>query len=160
MPRYQQVPWNYDCRYQHCCPHLQGLSTNFVFEEYQCSYDENLEHWKIRDIQQEELEKALAYIGELEKQNEQLKAKLKALHQKQFKANKKRKAKSEQNQTNDKSSKNKKRGPPKGHPGWFRKKADHIDKTVFVDAPDQCPHCHCTQLTPVDEIKAHLQEDI
>ena len=87
MPRYLQAPWDYDCSYKHCCPHLQGLSTNWVFEEYQRSYDEHLEHWKVRQIQQQELEKALDYLGELEKENEQLKAELKALHQKQFKSN-------------------------------------------------------------------------
>ncbi|NIV98985.1 transposase, partial [Candidatus Saccharibacteria bacterium] len=137
------------------------MSTKWVFEEYQCSYDENLEHWKVRDIQQEQLDQALALIGKLEKQNQQLKAKLKALHQRQFKANKKRKVKSYQNKTNEKSTeKKKKRGPPKGHPGWFRAKPDHIDKTVQVDAPQHCPHCACSDLTPLDEIKDHLQEDI
>ncbi len=59
---YQQAPWNFQCSYRHCCPHLQGLSTQWAFEEYQRSYDEHLEHWKVRQIQQEELEKALDYI--------------------------------------------------------------------------------------------------
>ena len=88
--RYQQAPWDFKCRYRHFCPHLQGLSTKWVFEEYQRSHDEYLEHWKVRDMQQEELEKALEYIGKLEKENEVLNAKLKALHQRQFKSNKKR----------------------------------------------------------------------
>ena len=91
MPRYLQAPWDYDCIYKHRCPHLQGLSTKWVFEEYQRSSDEHLEHWKVRQIQQEELEKALAYIGKLEKENEQLKAKLKTMNQRQFKSNKKHK---------------------------------------------------------------------
>ena len=79
MPRYHQAPWDYDCIYKQCCPHLQGLSSKWAFGEYQRSYDEHLEHWKVRDIQQQELEKALEFIGTLEKQNEELKAKLKAL---------------------------------------------------------------------------------
>ena len=74
---YQQAPFNYDCPYQHCCPHLEGLSTQWVFEEYQCSDDEHFEHWKLRDDQQEQLEKSLAYIDEL-------RAKLEALHRRQF----------------------------------------------------------------------------
>jgi hypothetical protein len=74
--RYQQAPWDFQCSYRHCCPHLQGLSTRWVFEEYQRSHSEHIEHWKVRQIQQEELEKALDYLGELEKENEQLKAKL------------------------------------------------------------------------------------
>lgn len=159
---YQQAPWDFKCSYRHCCPHLQGLSTKWVFDEYQQSHDEHLEHWKVRQIQQEELDKALEYIDRLEKQNEALKAKLKALHQRQFKSNKKRKQQSSENSTTDRSvpEKKKKRGAPKGHPGWHRRKADHIDKTVMVQAPEVCPHCCCTDLTPVEQLKDHLQEDI
>ena len=160
MPRYLQAPWDYDCIYKHCCPHLQGLSTQWVFEEYQRSCDEHLEHWKVRDIQQEQLEKALAYIGKLEEENQKLKAKLKALHQRQFKANKKPKISANKSQDAPDSEKIKKRGAPKGHPGWYRRPPDHIDKTIFVEAPARCPHCAGTDLTPVDEIKDHLQEDI
>jgi len=120
--RYQQAPLNFQCSYRHCCPHLQELSTKWVFEEYQRSDNEHLEHWKVRQIQQEELEKALDYIGKLEKQNEVLNAKLKALHQKQFKSNKKRKQQSSENSTNDRSApeKKKKRGAPTGHPGCLK----------------------------------------
>lgn len=160
--RYQQTPWDFECNYRHCCPHLQGLSTKWVFDEYQRSHDEHLEHWKVRDIQQEELEEALGYIGKLEKENEELKAKLKALHQRQFKSNKKRKQKSSETSTDDRSAskKKKKRGAPKGHPGWHRRKPDHIDKTITVPAPEVCPHCAFADLTPVEELKDHLQEDI
>ena len=159
LHRKQYPSWDYECPYKHCCPHLQGLSTKWVFEEYQRSEDEHCEHWKVRDIQQEELEKALEYIGELEKQNEELKAKFKALHERQFKSNKKR---SKKNTNDDKSNpeKKKKRGAPKGHPGWSRRKPDHIDKIVIVPAPKKCPHCSCINLTPVKEINEHLQEDI
>jgi hypothetical protein len=132
--RYQQAPWDFECNYRHCCPHLQGLSTKWVFDEYQRSHDEHLQHWKVRDIQQEELEKALEYIGKLEKENEELNAKLKALHQRQFKANKKISENSADNRLA--SEKKKKRGAPKGHPGWHRRKPDHIDKTDFRDAPN------------------------
>ena len=160
--RYKQAPWDFECNYRHCCPHLQGLSTKWVFDEYQRSADEHLEHWKVRDVQQEELEKALEYIGKLEKENEVLNARLKALHQRQFKSNKKRKQQNSQNSTNDRSvpEKKKKRGAPKGHPGWYRRQADHIDKTVMVPAPKLCAHCACTDLTRVEELKDHLQEDI
>jgi hypothetical protein len=85
--RHEHPAWDYQCPYRHNCPHLQGLSTQWVWEEYQRSHDEHLEHWKIRDVQQEELEEALCYISKLEQENEALKAKLKALHQRQFKSN-------------------------------------------------------------------------
>jgi hypothetical protein len=72
MPRYPQAPWDYDCTYKHCCPHLQGLSTAWVFDEYQRSEFEHLDHWRFRDEQLEELDQALAHISALEKENEQL----------------------------------------------------------------------------------------
>lgn len=159
---YDYPPWDYECPYKHCCPHLEGLSTQWVWEEYHRSSDEHLEHWKARDIQQEELAKALEYIRELEKENEELKAKLKALHERQFKSNCKPARQSLQNQSDDRCepARKKKRGAPKGHPGWHRRKPDHIDKTVIVPAPQVCPHCACTDLTPVDDMKDHMQEDI
>jgi len=151
-------PWDYECPYRHCCPHLEGLSTQWVWEEYYHSSDEHLEHWKVRDIQQEELQKALEHINKLENENEELKAKLKALHKKQFKANHKPSPQSSQDRSDP--ERKKKRGAPKGHPGWYRRKPNHIDKTVIVPAPEVCPHCACTDLTPVDDIKDHVQEDI
>lgn len=159
MPRRPPYPpYNYQCLYQHNCPHLEGLSTKWVFEEYQRSDDEHLDHWRIRDIQLEEIQKAHEYIGKLEKENEELKVKLQILHRRQFKANK-NDSKTSDNK-NDKITIKKKRGPPEGHPGWHRNKPDHIDKSVIVEAPEKCPHCSGTDLTPVDEMKSHLQEDI
>ncbi|MCK4988175.1 MAG: hypothetical protein KAS40_21720, partial [Desulfobacterales bacterium] len=133
-----------------------------MWEEYQHSCDEHLDHWQVRDIQQEELEKALNYIGKLEEENEKLRAKLKALHQRQFKANKNSRRIPSENNADEgcAAEKKKKRGAPKGHPGWYRRKADHIDKTVMVPAPEVCPHCCCTDLTPLEQLKDHLQEDI
>lgn len=61
----QRAPWDYKCPYKDRCPHLQWQSTQWVFEEYQRSHDEQLEHWRVRDILDEELEKALKRIAEL-----------------------------------------------------------------------------------------------
>jgi hypothetical protein len=158
-PRHREhPPWDYQCLYKHCCPHLDGLSTQWVWEEYHQSSDEHLEHWKIRDIQQEELAKALDLVRKLERENEELKANLQALHKKQFKPNRKPVPQSSKHRSDPATKK--KRGAPKGHPGWYRRKPDHIDKTVIVPAPEVCPHCACTDLTPVDNMKDHLQEDI
>lgn len=154
-----QFPWNYQCPYRHCCPHLEGLSTQWIFSEYQNSSFEQLDHWKARDDLQEQLDQALQYIGQLEAQNEGLKAKLKTLHQRQFKANRKSEPKHNP-EHNSASDTKKKRGAPKGHPGWQRRKPDHIDETVIVSAPEICPHCGYTDLTPLEPLKDHLQEDI
>jgi transposase len=106
---------------------------------------------------EEELAKARTCIEKLEQENAQLKAKLKIVHQRQFKANKKKKEPSDKR--TDKKQK-KKRGAPKGHPGWSRPTPGHIDKTIEVPAPDQCPHCGCDHLSQVEKVKNHLQEDI
>lgn len=157
MPRkgLQQPPANYQCPYHNCCPHLQGLSSEFVFTEYQNAHEEYLDHWKARDELNELLDQMRTYTQELEAQNAELKAKLTALHRRQFKANRKQSP-----ATAPQPQAVRKRGAPKGHPGWYRVKPAHIDQTRTVAAPDVCPHCHGTDLTPIAEIKEHLQEDI
>ena len=155
----QQAPRNFQCPYRHCCPHLGGLSTHWVWEEYQHAPVENGEHWKIRDFLEHELTTARKRIAELEREKEDLKAKLTALHTRQFKTDKKSSTENV-NRTDTASAGKKKRGAPAGHPGWFRRTPDHIDTVVTVQAPAVCPHCSRTDLTPVLEMKDHLQEDI
>ena len=160
MPRLYP-PLDFQCPYKACCPYLNGMSTKWVGVSYQRSYREHCEHWRVRDIQQDRLSEALSKIAELEKENEQLRAKLKAIHQRQFKANRKKGEKAdEETSTVDTKKKNKKRGAPKGHPGWFRRKPDHIDQTINVPAPTGCPHCSCSTLIPVEDVRDHIQEDI
>ena len=155
----QQAPWNFQCPYRHGCPHLEGLSTQWMWEEYEHAPEENSEHWRIREILEQKLTVAGKRISELERENEDLKAQLTALHRRQFKTNKKS---STQNigRTDTTSADKKKRGAPTGHPGWSRRIPDHIDTVVTVAAPVVCPHCASTDLTPVQEMKDHLQEDI
>jgi hypothetical protein len=76
MPRkgLQQPPANYQCPYHTCCPHLQGLSSEFVFAEYQNAHEEYLDHWKARDELNELLDQMRTYTQELEAQNAELKA--------------------------------------------------------------------------------------
>lgn len=155
----QQAPWNFQCPYRHACPHLEGLSTQWLFEEYQDAPYENMEHWRVRDLQSQELSAAHKRISELEQEKEQLQAKLTALHRRQFKTNKKTSIKNVRT-TDTAAEGKKKRGAPVGHPGWTRRIPDHIDTVITVEAPAVCPHCCGTDLTPVPEIKIHLQEDI
>jgi hypothetical protein len=61
-----QAPWDYDCPYKNNCPHLQWSSTHWIFSEYQRSYDEHCEHWRIRDLLEEKLAQARAQIEQLE----------------------------------------------------------------------------------------------
>lgn len=151
-------PLHFQCSYKDYCPYLDGMSTKWVYGSYRRASREHCEHWRVRDIQQDRLSEVLNKNVELEKENEQLRAKLKALHQRQFKAN--RKKSGEDTSQTDKQKKNSKRGAPKGHPGWFRRKPDHIDQIIHVPAPAECPHCSCSTLAPVKESSDHLQEDI
>ena len=159
--RHKRPPMNFECPYKDSCPHLQWSSTHWIFKQYQDSYVKNIEHWRVRDELRDDLANALEYIKKLEKDNEELKSKVKTLHRRQFKSNRKSKKKVSENEDGQNSSmKKKKRGAPYGHPGWFRKKPTHIDKTVIVPPPKACPKCGYDDLKQVDELKDHLQEDI
>ena len=148
---YYQPPYNFDCRHKNECPHLMGLSTHWVFSEYSRAQEQYQEFLHIRDNFRRDIDDACLRINQLEKENNELKAQLKTLHTRQFKKNIKKKTT---------APKKRNRGAPKGHPGWFRKKPDHVDKTLEVPAPDICPYCSKTNLQAVDDIKEHFQEDI
>jgi transposase len=154
MSRSKFAPLGFDCPYQNACPHLEWLSTSWVWSQYQRgnkSYHEQLE---MNDLLDGHLDAALKRIRVLEKELAELRAKYQALHQKQFKANRKKEIRKEE------PSGPKKRGAPVGHPGWFRPKPTQEDRTVHVSAPEQCPYCHSTRLSPIQETWEHLQEDI
>lgn len=127
-----------------------GLSTHWVFSEYSKVRKQYQEFLEIRGRFRSSLDTAQKRIRQLEKENDELKAKLKTAHSRQFKSNKEPKP----------APKRKHRGAPEGHPGWFRKKPEHIDKTVIVPAPEICPHCGKKNLSFVNKMKEHLQEDI
>lgn len=128
-----------------------GLSTHWVFSEYYRTNEQYHQSLQIQDNFKNSLHKAYHRIRQLEKENDEFKSKLKIIHSRQFKSNKKPKTE---------APKKKNRGAPKGHPGWFRKTPDHVDQTITVPAPEFCPHCSNKNLSPVDGIREHLQEDI
>jgi transposase len=153
---YAYPPRNFECLYRHTCPYLDGLSTTWVFGEYRRADDQYQEHLRIIETLGDGLKARDDRIRLLERENAELKAKLTAVHQRQFKANKKKGSEP----VASLSAKEKKRGAPAGHPGWVRPKPDHIDRTVEVPAPTVCPHCQSADLTPMEESLDHLQEDI
>jgi transposase len=128
-----------------------GLSTHWVLSQYSSTKDKYQQFLRIQDNLRNSLDDAYKRIQQLEKENDELKAKLITIHSRQFKSNKKPKTD---------TPKKKNRGAPKGHPGWFRKKPNHVDQTVIVPAPESCPYCSKKNLGPMAEIKEHLQEDI
>jgi hypothetical protein len=122
------------------------------------------EHLRIIDGFDGELKARDERIRILQRDNAELKAKLRALHHRQFKPNKKKDTETGGKQDEEASASNKekrkKRGAPVGHPGWRRPKPDHIDRTIHVPAPRICPHCQSNELTPMQESTEHFQEDI
>lgn len=156
MPRPSYPPYDFICPYTDNCPHLDGLSTTWVLGEYRRADDTHHEHLRIIDAFDDDLKAANKRIRTLERENAELKAKLVALHQRQFKSNKN----TEKSGRELPLQKVKKRGAPVGHPGWVRIKPEHIDRTVHVPAPTICPYCQYDKLTQIGETKEHMQEDI
>jgi len=164
VPRPPYPPYDFECLCRHSCPYLDGLSTTWVLEEYRRAEDVYQEHLRIIDACGDELKVRDERIRVLERENAELKAKLQALHRRQFKPNKKKDAERGEKENEGASASNegkkKKRGPPVGHPGWVRPKPERIDRTVEVPVPRICPHCHSKALTPMEESAEHIQEDI
>ena len=164
MPRYPYPPPDFECLYRHSCPYLDGMSTQWVLEEYRRAAEVYQEHLRIIDGFDGELKVRDERIRILERENAELKAKLQALHQRQFKSNQKKDGetggKEGQSASGSDEGEKKKRGVPVGHPGWVRPKPDHMDRIVHVPAPTICPHCQSDDLTPMEETKEHFQEDI
>ena len=163
MPRACYPPYDFVCPYRDNCPHLDGMSTTWVLGEYRRGEKTYNEHLRIIDVLDEQLRTALNRIRKLERELAELRAKYQALHQKQFKPNKKDNADSRAQKADGKPDDlagKKKRGSPVGHPGWFRPKATEIDRSVHVAAPQRCPHCGSKDLRPINERMEHIQEDI
>lgn len=150
-------PQGFTCPYRNSCPHMGMLSTTYVYGEYRRSSNVYQEHLRCFDNYQETLRAKSERIQILERENAELKAKYQAIHQRQFKPNRKPK---DDKGTGSEQKESKRRGAPKGHPGWSRSKPAHVDKTVIVEAPTQCPHCQGDQLRPMEETTEHIQEDI
>ena len=93
---------------------------------------------------------------QVELENQQLRAELRALHRRQFKGRK-----PPATATPDcPSAQRKKRGAPVGHPPWQRPKPKRIDRVIAVPAPKTCPRCKGEHLETVKELHERVQEDI
>ena len=155
MPEFKDLPEDFRCPYRDGCPYLEGLSTGWVWEEYQRSgflvndYEHQLEQLNgLLDEQRQQLK-------QLELKNQQLQAQLQALHRRQFKG---RTAPS--TPTACPSTQRKKRGAPVGHPPWQRAKPTRIDQVIDTPAPRRCPDCHHPELQALEQTHEHIQQDI
>jgi len=157
MPEFKDLPDDFRCPYHNGCPYLEGLSTGWVWGEYQrsagveCDYEQQLQGLG------EQLEQERRHSQQVELENQQLQAQLQALHRRQFKG---RKAPRPPPPSECPAAQHRKRGAPVGHPPWVRPKPKQIDRYVEVPAPQACPDCQSTNLQPVSELREHVQEDI
>ena len=149
-------PDDFVCPYRHHCPHLEGLSTQWVWRRYQerPGLESEYEH-QLQGLNAE-LAEAQQRNRELQLENQQLKAQLHALHCSQFKG----RQPADSPATEGPAQLRKKRGAPVGHPPWRRPRPKHIDQVVAVPAPQNCPHCQRAGLQLVPERHEHVQEDI
>jgi transposase len=141
------------------CPHLQGISAKWanvlLADLEQKQFEQN--HF-IGDTERE-IAALQEHVAQLEKQNAELRARLKATHHRKFKANRELCPSTGSADPNRKGQA-RKRGAPKGHRPWSRRTPDHVDKTVRVPAPKTCPHCQSAGLRPTGNQQEQLQEDI
>ncbi len=153
MPRFSELPDDFNCPQRHGCPYLEGLPTAWVWQRYQAAsglesqYEAQLAQ---RDQEIAQLKKELAATR---KERDEYKARAQALHRRQFKANRKAAAETPPRP-------GKKRGAPVGHAPWQRAQPATIDSVIVVAAPTICPCCQQAELRPVREVHEHVQEDI
>lgn len=166
-PKFIYPPAGFQCDYQHCCPHMNGISTKAVFGTYQRYNQDYGRLWHIIDSLNEQQRRAQTRIRELERENALLQAKYQALHHKQFKAATptKRSAAPVVPADEDLSHcadvpQKRRRGAPAGHPGWFRPRPRAFDRCVETPPPTCCPHCLEEGLPSDGDVVEHWQEDI
>lgn len=156
MPRFTDLPDDFCCPHRHGCPYLEGLPAAWVWQRHQevsgteCQYESQL------DELNQKLQQEVEHRQSLERENQQLRAQLQALHRRQFKGH----SKPADPNPESPPSQRKKRGAPAGHPAWVRPQPKHIDFRFEVPAPQCCPECQSTDLEPVAEVREHVQEDI
>jgi transposase len=130
---------------------LGGISTTWASELIRDADQDTYRDSHFVGRAEDELAALQANVEQLENENAQLRARLKAEHASRFKPNRP--------PARDPAHP-RKRGAPKGHPPWNRRPPNHIDRAVRVPAPTTCPHCFTTGLLPTGEPHKHLQEDI
>ena len=150
---------DYACPHIRHCPHLGGaaLGTLVLAAEEQTEWMEAFQ----RQIDSLRAEDTVKYhkIEEQAARIEQLERELKAERQKQFKAKKEEPPKADPSDAAPPVDE-KKRGAPKGHPGWYRKRPVSFDRLIVVPAPCECPNCGgAVKARPDRAVYDHLQED-
>lgn len=157
MGRHKEAPFGFQCPYRHACPHLGGISATWASLLIADKDAEGFRDGHFALHAEKELQTLHDALQQARLENERLRAENTALHQRQFKPNRRNKRSEAQNSA---GPRRRKRGPPFGHPPWNRRRPKRADRTVQVPAPDVCPHCGGTHLAPCSETQTNRQEDI
>lgn len=154
------------CPHQFACPHLGGASLSWVVaasngrEQQANQYFHEIERLR-KVISQRDQQ-----IDELQREITDLRQELKAVHRRAFHKNRRLSEEPAKQPppradvaTANPEPAPRKRGAPVGHPGWYRRRPDHVDRTVDVPV-ECCPHCGSCQLLACDGVSQHIQEDL
>ena len=79
MPRPSYPPYDFTCPYTDNCPHLDGLSTAWVFGEYRRADDTYHEHLRIIDNFYDDLKAMDEQIRVLQRENAELQSQVSGL---------------------------------------------------------------------------------
>lgn len=156
-------PPGFECTYQHHCPHMAGVSVHHATLRLHQMTEEIESLRRAQETWSQEYDQLLEKYQQLKKDHAELHARWVTSHRNQFKIN--RTTGEDRSPESSPASKpavapHKKRGAPKGHPGWSRKKPTNVDRRVQVPPPSRCPHCRHGGLQPMGERWEHVQEDI
>ena len=167
MARAKEPPFDFVCPYRLRCPELEELSSVWVFAEYQRSRIREQEHWRVREEMATEISELESTLRQQNAEIDLLRAENKRLHLSRFKPRHNNdKAVRANSSGEDHGGKEapegtkRKRGAPFGHPPWSREVPERVDRSVEVDAPCVCPHCHGATDLSRGGSTSYVQEDI
>jgi len=162
MGRWKTAPDGFVCPYRDNCPHLEGLSAFWMFEEHQRAKLREHEHWQIRERMAQENASLHRVVSEQKQEIDVLKAENKLLHQSRFKSSKAKPSRRDEAAGDPccAAQPQKRRGAPLGHPPWARKVPERIDRHIHVEAPLICSHCQSATDTTISGQTSYIQEDI
>jgi len=149
-----------DCPRRHRCPHLGFQSGDEVVAEVGRLRRELADLRTVLDTGVKAFAERDAELARQRAENEVLRRKLADAHQAPFRKSHDAPRSEPPSGQPDAGPTRKKRGAPVGHRGATRALPDREpDETIDV-APDLCPHCGSTDISPCDDIEEHIQEDI
>jgi hypothetical protein len=151
----------YGCPHVNHCPHLGGAALGTLVRLAGENEESRQSLHRTLDAERERNSRLVAENEQLRRELEQVKLELKLERQNKFATNPQKQSATDSTPTSPASAERKKRGAPRGHPGWFRKQPMEYDWAVDVPPPTRCQHCRGgVSVDPALNSSEHLQEDV